>query len=100
MARAHSVRPFIGSPGKHLPTIAATSNDASITARESHGRAAVRESDDRACAPALVVDFLSNPRNGRAGSGVTSSCGFPCSDARANYFFSGRVLLFALPTRG
>src|SRR5215469_10840420 len=28
MARARSALPFIGSPGKHLPTIAATSNDA------------------------------------------------------------------------
>jgi hypothetical protein len=28
MARARSALPFIGSPGKHLPTIAATLNDA------------------------------------------------------------------------
>jgi hypothetical protein len=28
MARARSALPFIGSPGKHLPTIAALSNDA------------------------------------------------------------------------
>src|SRR5262245_45568063 len=28
MARARSALPFIGSPGKHLPTIAATSTDA------------------------------------------------------------------------
>src|SRR5262245_34846332 len=38
MARARSALPFIGSPGKHLPTIAATSNDAARPRKRRGGR--------------------------------------------------------------
>ena len=59
MARAHSVLPFIGSPGKHLPTIVATSNDARRNGapgkRKPHA-AGVPE-----CSCAITVKVLGEP---------------------------------------
>ena len=56
-------------------------------------RPAVREGDDRARAPALIlVDFLSkSPRNGHAVQALGRPEAFPVPTHTRNYFSSGRV---------
>src|SRR5262249_26380666 len=85
MARAHSALPFIGSLGKHLPTIAATLNDA------GHDRAPP-EAARRASARLPLL------RLPRLESGLIDPGGFMVRGIRWTNIYTGEVIAPGLIT--